>query len=502
MRFFTICAKNYIGKANTLGAQLLRFHPDASFTIFLADKQIGLDLDLVPFRLVPIDRLGLIDELGMIKRYNITELSTAVKPSCFSYLFAESDEPAIYLDPDIFVAGPLTEVASALADNDAVLTPHILRPSAEYAFPTENFLRLGMYNLGFLALANSPDTNRFLEWWSRQLETDCVIDLKRGVFVDQKWADFIPSFIERCHVLRHPGYNVAYWNIGNRKLTRASGQVLVNGRPLSFIHFSGLPEDPKSPFISEQMNGVTTQTHPLLGELAAEYRNLLFENNNGAFAPLQYSYFLSPRSARNEHRPNLIGTEGPADRRLARYLLTSAFAEKSDYSTSQINETPRQSLAEEAETNLVDLNETMGPEILTGQGATRDARALVHMFTQELFPVHSDLILLQAGAGELRTLLFPEFPCLDTAETTSPVRRYRFVLHNRSISNESAVHAEQSLVAGGFFVSLPTEDPWADLLLLQHAGFHNPLAVQHRSDEFGYVGSSRFVLISQKAEIS
>ena len=42
-------------------------------------------------------------------------------------------------------------------------------------------------------------------------------------------------------VVRDPGYNVASWNLSNRKIEiDAAGNCLVNGKPLRFFHFTKL----------------------------------------------------------------------------------------------------------------------------------------------------------------------------------------------------------------------------------------------------------------------
>ena len=61
-------------------------------------------------------------------RYNILELSTAVKPWLLNWLVqVKGFDRVVYLDPDIFAYAPLREVEAAL-DRGAlmVLTPHLL----------------------------------------------------------------------------------------------------------------------------------------------------------------------------------------------------------------------------------------------------------------------------------------------------------------------------------------------------------------------------------------
>ena len=94
-----------------------------------------------------------------------------------------------------------------------------------------------------------------MDWWCKQLYDQCRVALADGVFVDQKWMDLVLSCVESSVLLRHPGYNVAYWNLPHRKISRdGAGQYLVNGEPLRFFHFSGF--DPKLPsLISKHQTG-------------------------------------------------------------------------------------------------------------------------------------------------------------------------------------------------------------------------------------------------------
>ena len=88
--------------------------------------------------------------------------------------------------------------------------------------PTEaEILTAGVYNLGFIGMARGGDTGFMLDWWAERLERDCVLDPKRGFFVDQRWIDFAPGLVESFHILRDPGYNVAYWT--RRPATCAAG---------------------------------------------------------------------------------------------------------------------------------------------------------------------------------------------------------------------------------------------------------------------------------------
>jgi hypothetical protein len=82
---------------------------------------------------------------------------------------------------------------------------------------------------------------RFADWWARRLTAHCFDDIPQGLFTDQRWCDHVPAFFERVHILRDPGFNVASWNLSQRKVSVGrDGVIRVNGAPLRFWHFTKL----------------------------------------------------------------------------------------------------------------------------------------------------------------------------------------------------------------------------------------------------------------------
>ena len=90
----------------------------------------------------------------------------------------------------------------------------------------QDILIAGAYNLGFIGLAPSDFSHEFLDWWGERLEKDCIVDPARGFFVDQRWIDLVPGLAPRLPPDQRPGFNVAYWNLPTRDLSREQ-------RPLS-----------------------------------------------------------------------------------------------------------------------------------------------------------------------------------------------------------------------------------------------------------------------------
>jgi len=291
MHVCTIVARNYLAQARVLGRSLTATHPEATLWVLVVDGvHDGLH---EPFELVDPAELGLGSDLAVMRLiYDVTELSTAVKPALLRALLRRTGGPVTYLDPDIEVFGSLGEIAELAAAHGLVLTPHLLAPlPADGRQPSDvDILLSGAYNLGFVAMADRADVHALLDWWDRSLRRDCIIDHSKGRFVDQRFMDLAPGFVDDHAVLRDPGYNVAYWNLSQRTLERTGdGALAVDGHPLRFFHYSGF--DPRRPLrISKHQSRHTFDELPVVAELYAAYAEALRSEGFMEQTRLEYGY--------------------------------------------------------------------------------------------------------------------------------------------------------------------------------------------------------------------
>jgi glycosyltransferase involved in cell wall biosynthesis/peptidoglycan hydrolase CwlO-like protein len=304
--FFTICSKNFLAHARVLHNSLRPFYPTARFFVVLCDRIDGLfNPSQEPFEFLYLEELDLPNLSEMAERYSITEFNTAVKPFAFSHLMQKKGfETVVYLDPDILFVDRMQELDRMLADGaEAVLTPHLLQPTEHHdEMHDGKMLLFGVYNLGFLALRNTPGVRGFLDWWGWRLERDCVIQLDQGLFVDQKWADLLPAFVSGTQVIHHPGYNVAYWNLPQRHIVQRNGKWYANDHSLRFVHFSGNKiDDPK--VFSRHSQQVTVDNIGDLRHLLDCYREQVFAEGHEFYRKLPYAYSWGGETGVNLHTP-------------------------------------------------------------------------------------------------------------------------------------------------------------------------------------------------------
>jgi hypothetical protein len=320
-RACTIIARNYWAHARVLAHSLSRHHPDVRLCVFVVDADAdtmraaeGEPFDVLRPSDVGIDRRELH---RMAAIYDLLELATAVKPWLLRHLIDEGASSAVYLDPDIEIFAHIDGVWDLASQHGIVVTPHSTAPlplDEGGAAEELTILGSGAYNLGFIAVGRSART--FLDWWAERLKRDALIAKDAAMFVDQRWVDLAPSYFN-VHILRGDGWNVAYWNLPMRQLTRTGSVVEANGEPLRFFHYSGF--DPEQPDLLSSFETDPPRTwlgdNPVLADLCARYGEQLLLNGHRAYSKLPYSFARTARGlpidryARRLYRRELLAAE-------------------------------------------------------------------------------------------------------------------------------------------------------------------------------------------------
>jgi hypothetical protein len=289
----TVATRSYFAKARSLLASVAEFEPGYDRFAFAVDDVGGIETLAEGTILRPVDVYASEVYDALVRGYDITELATAIKPAVLRHLLDRGYDRVIYLDSDIQVFAPLSPVIDPLEFNDIVLTPHIAdaapiggRLRAELAIA-----RTGVFNLGFIAIANTANARAMLDWWDARLAEFCRNDVQSGLFVDQRWIDLVPGIFERTHIVRHRGCNVAYWNLPARTLAGDDELRLLTGEPLVFFHFSGF--DPRRPDrLCGQRTSIRLSEHPRLQALLESYAARLIAYGDLERAQIPYAFSL------------------------------------------------------------------------------------------------------------------------------------------------------------------------------------------------------------------
>jgi hypothetical protein len=244
------------------------------------------------FEVVNIRQLEIDNLQRLAFRYNILELNTNVKPTFLASLFEKGVENLLYFDPDILICGSLDSLFDLLGRYCILLTPHCTSPiEQDGRRPSEmEFLLAGVFNLGFIGLRRTEQTEKFLYWWEKRCLELGYAELRSGLFVDQKWTNLVPCYFNSVNIVRDLGCNVAYWNLHERTITRVDGNYLVNREyPLRFFHFSGIDPADNSQ-ISKHCSRHELGERPDLKDLFCDYRQQVLGMGYADFKDYPYGF--------------------------------------------------------------------------------------------------------------------------------------------------------------------------------------------------------------------
>lgn len=288
----TIASNNYLALARVWAESYREFHPEAPLFLCVVDTpHPAIDYDAFPARVIFAHELPIPAFRNFAFRYDVLELNTAVKAALLAHLRdAFGLDRVAYFDPDILVLDSLVGLDETLERHPMALTPHVTGPLDDRRNPSERKIRMvGVYNLGFVALRLDETTRPFLTWWAEKLHRFCRNEPWSGLFVDQAWMDFAPAFLPDVAILRRPIYNVAYWNLPQRQVTRGGGRWLVDGQPIGFFHFSGL-DFTDLDRVSRHQDRLAPGEVPAVRPLFAEYRRRVEAAGHADLRRLPYGY--------------------------------------------------------------------------------------------------------------------------------------------------------------------------------------------------------------------
>lgn len=246
LHLFTCAAVNYLPKVRTLCRSIRQHHPEAVIHLALADaRPAWLTTEGEPFDdIMELPALGIPNWHAWTFMHNVVELSTAIKPFALKRLLELPGTRAVlYFDPDMALFSRVDDILATLESANVALTPHQTKPERTRETVVDNeitSLRMGVFNLGFVGVANTPEGHAFTDWWAQRTYEFCRADVHNGLFTDQKWINFAPIFFDGVAILKSSRHNVATWNLTTRVMVgdRTRG-FTVDGEPLGFYHFTG-----------------------------------------------------------------------------------------------------------------------------------------------------------------------------------------------------------------------------------------------------------------------
>ena len=276
MHGLTIVRGRDMARARLLARQFLRHHRRSRFSILLTDPSddasglpTGAELLLASDIGIDEEELGVLGAL-----HGPAALPYALLPR----LLAAVAEPCVYLGSSTVVHGPLAELEEALGSSEIVVVPTLLATLPDDgARPTYGDVldQIGVIDRAVLGWRPGELGGTLLERWPSLLaDADPVVKGRPNVF--QRWLDSLTAALPDIHVLRHPGYGVAYWNLATRPLAQNGGEVTAAGEALRLLNLRGF--DPDRPdLIAKGQTRVRLSESPILGGLVAEYARALRE---------------------------------------------------------------------------------------------------------------------------------------------------------------------------------------------------------------------------------
>ena len=241
--YCTYFDRNYLYKAMALIESLNNHGGDFQLFAVCLDEitRVILDkLSLPNVTTVPIHKIEERDfPLTEAKKdRTLSECYFTMGPTIILRILEQHPEIDVltYMDADLFFFSSLDPIFNELGSNSVLIHEHRYSPSEAHKAPV-----YGKYNVGMMCFRNDQRGLQVLNWWRERCLEWCYYRVEDGKFADQAYLNDWPTRFQGVVVLQHIGAGVAPWNHDQYAYTLdASNNVLVNGQPLIFFHFTAM----------------------------------------------------------------------------------------------------------------------------------------------------------------------------------------------------------------------------------------------------------------------
>jgi len=221
---------------------LRRYEPQARIVVGALDEPCGNIL---------LEAFG--DSIDILRQCDLLETDpdlAAIRDRRKSWPFYATQKPAIilstllseppgarvvFIDADTWFYSSPEPAWNETGEAPIGLSPHRFSPDKEF------LVQYGLFNAGCIYFRNDETALRCVADWRAQCLEWCEEEpTADGRFMNQGYLNFWPEQYPGVHVIRHPGLNLAPWNVNGHYIQQTAGGVFVNGQPLIFYHFSGM----------------------------------------------------------------------------------------------------------------------------------------------------------------------------------------------------------------------------------------------------------------------
>lgn len=237
----TIVTHSFLIYAQALRQAIREFDDGIGFVALVTDPPAD---ETLPDWTVPLQELceSLPAARSIAQQYGQPDqadlLRWSLKSQLMHYALQQGAQKVVWCDPDLMFFNDPNILFDQIAARTVLLSPHYrsFRPSVEEHNFGKNFTE-GMFQAGFLGVGHQA--REVLDWWAECCLWNMRKDESHGLWVDQKYLDFVPVLWPDTRILRHFGCNLAEWNRHEcRRQLTSDGTIVNETDRVLFIHFT------------------------------------------------------------------------------------------------------------------------------------------------------------------------------------------------------------------------------------------------------------------------